>query len=203
MHYDEMTKLIESEFDRIRELRETKGKEYASEEDTLADFREVAREAGVNELQVWLTYVKKHQRAIDTFIREGAVKSEAIEGRIRDVIVYHLLLLGLLKDSSPTTAYPDGTPFGFREEEGILPLKCGAIGAVEQHSSEMATICCELAPDHPGMHYGRTAEHHGYQWAEDGRSVEAVNEAASKAMRAAHVFADPELEGDGRDPGTA
>lgn len=202
MHYDEMTELIESEFARIREIRETKGKEYAGEEDTLADFKEVAREAGVNELQVWLTYVKKHQRAIDTFVREGAVKSEAIEGRIRDVIVYHLLLLGLLKDSGPTTAYPDGTPFGFREEDE-LQLKCGVVGTVWQHSGESVAICCELSPDHSGMHYGRTAEHHGYQWTDDGQSVEAVNEAASKAMRAAHVFAEPELEGDGRDPGTA
>jgi hypothetical protein len=98
MQFDVMTQLIESEFDNIRNVRETKGREYAGEEDTLADFKEVATEAGITPLQCWLTYVKKHQRAVDTFIREGSVKSEAIEDRIRDIVVYHLLLLGLIED---------------------------------------------------------------------------------------------------------
>lgn len=98
MHFEVMTALIEGEFDRIRAIRETKGREYAGEEDTLADFKEVAAETGVTPLQCWNVYVKKHVRAVDSFIREGEVKSEAIEGRIRDVIVYHLLLLGLIED---------------------------------------------------------------------------------------------------------
>lgn len=98
MEFDVMTALIEGEFDKIRAVRETKGREYAGEEDTLADFKEVAAEAGITPLQCWLTYVKKHQRAIDTFIREGSVKSESIESRIMDVVVYHLLLLGLIED---------------------------------------------------------------------------------------------------------
>lgn len=101
MHFDEMTRLIEAEFEKIRDVREKKGREYAGEEDTLADFKEVAREIGISPLQVWATYVKKHQRAIDTFIREGHVKSEAIESRVMDVIVYHLLLLGLIQDEYP------------------------------------------------------------------------------------------------------
>lgn len=98
MQFDTMTQLIEAEFDAVRNLRETKGREYAGEADTLADFKEVAEETGTTPLQVWATYVKKHQRAIDTFIREGSVKSEAIDDRIRDVVVYHLLLLGLIED---------------------------------------------------------------------------------------------------------
>lgn len=98
MTYEEMTELIENEFALIRELRETKGREYAGLEDTLADFKEVAVESGTSPLQVWLTYVKKHERARDTFIREGQVKSESIRSRIRDIAVYHLLLIGLVED---------------------------------------------------------------------------------------------------------
>lgn len=98
MKYEEQTKIDEQIFERVREIRTTKGREYATDEDTLADFKEVAAESGVSPLQCWAVYVKKHQRAIDTFIREGAVKSEAIEDRILDVIVYHLLLLGLVED---------------------------------------------------------------------------------------------------------
>lgn len=105
MKYEEQTAIDEKVFERVRKLRETKGKEYATEEDTLADFKEVAAETGTTPLQVWAVYVKKHQRAVDTFIREGATKSETIQSRIIDIIVYHLLLLGLIKDLSeePTT----------------------------------------------------------------------------------------------------
>jgi hypothetical protein len=93
-----MLELQEGVFDHIRKLRETKGREYAHDADTLADFKEVADETGISPLQCWATYVKKHQRAIDTFIREGGVKSESIESRIHDVLTYHILLLGLIQD---------------------------------------------------------------------------------------------------------
>lgn len=98
MKFERMTEIEDALFARIREIRETKGKEYATVEDTLADFKEVAAEVGISPLQVWSTYVKKHLRAIDTFVREGSVKSESINDRILDVIVYHILLLGLLED---------------------------------------------------------------------------------------------------------
>jgi hypothetical protein len=100
MRFEEQTSIDETVFAKVRQIRETKGKEYATVEDTLADFKEVAEETGVSPLQVWNVYVKKHERAIDTFIREGSWKSESVYGRIIDVIVYHLLLLGLLQDLS-------------------------------------------------------------------------------------------------------
>lgn len=98
MHANRMAEIQDDLFRKIIEIRKTKGREYATDEDTLADFKEVAEEAGINPLQCWATYVKKHERAIDTFVREGAVKSESIQGRILDVIVYHILLLGLIED---------------------------------------------------------------------------------------------------------
>jgi len=103
MTFDEMTALVEAEFDWVRNVRETKGKEYAGENDTLADFKEAAEQLDVSPLVVWSVYVKKHERAIDSFVREGSAKSEAIEDRVRDVIVYHLLLLGLLRDAGEAT----------------------------------------------------------------------------------------------------
>jgi len=98
MHYQRMAEIQDELFERIRKIRETKGREYATDEDTLADFKEVAAECGTTPLQCWATYVKKHERAIDAYIREGSVKSESINDRILDVIVYHILLLGLIED---------------------------------------------------------------------------------------------------------
>lgn len=98
MTFEEQEAIQEEVFRRIREIRETKGREYATDKDTLADFKEVAADVGITPLQCWATYVKKHERAIDSYIREGSVKSEAIEDRILDVVVYHLLLYGLIRD---------------------------------------------------------------------------------------------------------
>jgi hypothetical protein len=98
MNYARMEEISEELFTRYRELRESKGREYAPDEDTLADFKEVAAEVGVTPLQCWAIYVKKHERARDTFVREGAVKSESIQSRIDDIVTYHALLLGLVED---------------------------------------------------------------------------------------------------------
>lgn len=98
MTYEEMTKIEDRVFEKIRQIRETKGREYATEEDTLADFKEIAEQTGTSPLQVWSVYVKKHLRAIDTFVREGETKSEVLPDRVVDVIVYHILLLGLVRD---------------------------------------------------------------------------------------------------------
>lgn len=98
MKFERMQEIEEDLFEKIRDIRRTKGREYATDEDTLADFKEVAEEVGITPLQCWATYVKKHLRAVDSFVREESVKSESIEGRILDVIVYHLLLLGLIED---------------------------------------------------------------------------------------------------------
>lgn len=111
MNYQRMEEIIEKVYGDIKKLRETKGREYAQDEDTLADFKEVAVEAGITPLQCWATYVKKHQRAIDTFVREGGVKSESIESRVIDVIVYHFLLLGLIEDLDPLKMEPYPVPY--------------------------------------------------------------------------------------------
>jgi hypothetical protein len=103
MTYEELQQIEEQVWERMRKIRETKGREYAHDEDTLADFKEVAADAGISPMQCWLTYVQKHQRAIATFVREGSVKSESIYDRVLDVVVYHVLLLGLVQDLEQET----------------------------------------------------------------------------------------------------
>jgi hypothetical protein len=98
VNYQRMNEIMAEAFDGIQRIRQTKGREYANDEDTLADFFEVAKEAGVSPLQVWLTYERKHSRAIGAFCREGRTKSESIRDRVLDEIVYHILLLGLIED---------------------------------------------------------------------------------------------------------
>lgn len=159
MDHNAMENIIDRTFAQVKGLRETKGKEYATEEDTLADFKEVAEEAGITPYQVWATYVKKHERAIDTFIREGGVKSESIESRIVDVVVYHLLLLGLIQDLEEEENFV--TDASSPPSSDPCMAKCTLPRAMSRlHEGE--TIVCELPRGHSTEHYGRTPQGHGF-----------------------------------------
>lgn len=90
--------LLDREFAVIRALNQTKGHDYAGDEDALLNFKSAAERLGLTPEQVWGVYGDKHWSAIMTFCKEGDVKSEPIEGRIRDVILYGFLLLGLIEE---------------------------------------------------------------------------------------------------------
>ena len=94
-----MQDIIEASFDQIRELRATKGKDYSTDADTLANFKEQAAALGLTPEQVWGVFAGKHWAAIMTYCRKGDVASEPIEGRIDDAILYLLLLKGLAAEA--------------------------------------------------------------------------------------------------------
>jgi len=98
---DDFDSLREEFFDRIRETNEAKGHDYAGDDDALSNFKEAAEHlAGIHdpEFEVWYIYFHKHWSAILTFLKEGDVKSEPIDGRIMDAVLYLILLLGLIED---------------------------------------------------------------------------------------------------------
>ena len=77
------------------ETMRTKGHDYreGNDDDLLHNFRTVAEDMGMEMEQVWYIYASKHWKAIKTFIKSGGQsESEPIEGRIKDIIVYSLLL---------------------------------------------------------------------------------------------------------------
>lgn len=72
----------------------TKGSEYTGGSvDRLTNFRGVAAEVDVPMEKVLYTFVNKHWRAIQSYIKNGCkvLSNESIHGRIMDVIVYMLL----------------------------------------------------------------------------------------------------------------
>lgn len=97
-------KRIMDECDRILG---TKGSDYTAggrrAHGKLANFYAVAERAGLSPLKVWAVYFGKHLDAIDTFVRQGALASEPIEGRICDAINYLLILAKLIEYERDTT----------------------------------------------------------------------------------------------------
>lgn len=92
------TEMVESEFGQLLKLLEQKGNDYAGNEDVLANFKRNADRLGLEPQQVLGVYMNKHLDAIFTYIREGEVHSEPIEGRIHDAINYLLLLLAMVRE---------------------------------------------------------------------------------------------------------
>lgn len=89
-------KLMRDTFAAIEGLSRTKGAEYADERDQLSHFKESGAEAGVTPEQAWLIFFNKHDRAVKSFVRNGMVHSEPIEGRIHDAILYLVLLKAMI-----------------------------------------------------------------------------------------------------------
>ena len=95
--------LLARSVDSIRALAETKGSEYAHGDDRLDNFRRAGAELGLPMEIVWRIYAGKHWDAITTYIRDiqnGTLRmrSEPIEGRIDDLIVYLLLLKAMVEE---------------------------------------------------------------------------------------------------------
>lgn len=95
MNREEFLALMDGKYAAIRALNETKGHDYAGDEDALSNFKVMAQTLDVSPEAIWAVYAAKHWSAVMTFCKEGDVKSEPIEGRLLDIILYCFLLLGL------------------------------------------------------------------------------------------------------------
>lgn len=91
----DFVEMMDAHYAKITEIQRVKGNDYAGNDDALANFKKQADDWGLTPEQVWGVFAGKHWSAIKTFIKEGDVQSEPIEGRIHDVILYCFLLLGL------------------------------------------------------------------------------------------------------------
>jgi cyclopropane fatty-acyl-phospholipid synthase-like methyltransferase len=92
--------MLDQQHSEIVAINKTKGHDYAGEEDALSNFKRNADRLGLTPIQVWGVYFHKHLDAIETYVREGGVPSEPIEGRIQDAILYLYLLRGLISEGT-------------------------------------------------------------------------------------------------------
>lgn len=97
------TEIVLPTIEDIQKLMAVKGGEYSGTLDRLANFRRTAEEAGVTKEQALLTFARKHWDAIATYVRDQATgtrrqRSEKMEGRVDDLIVYLLLFKAMLAE---------------------------------------------------------------------------------------------------------
>jgi len=87
----------------------SKGKEYTiGSDDKLANFKNVAKDTGLQPMQVWAVYFLKHIASICNYVKDGREASnEPIEGRIMDARNYLALLRGLIEEQRNEATQPN------------------------------------------------------------------------------------------------
>lgn len=100
---EEFRAKVREHMEGILRLNETKGRDYTrGGDDAFDNFRRHAAELGLAPEQVWAVYANKHWDAVMTFIRniadDGYQPSEAVDGRIDDLILYLFLLREMIHE---------------------------------------------------------------------------------------------------------
>ena len=101
--HEDFNTLLNTTIKSIIDLSKSKGGEYAGDEDRLANFTRNAKALGLKPEQVWAVYAGKHWDAIQQYVQDMATgkereRSEPIEGRADDLIVYLILFKAILEE---------------------------------------------------------------------------------------------------------
>lgn len=100
MTFEEFEILQKQMFADIEKIGAGKGREYASSDDRLANFKRLALELDMSPEKVAYVYFKKHLDSIQTYLKNGKEFSEeGIRGRFLDAINYLTLIYGLIAES--------------------------------------------------------------------------------------------------------
>jgi hypothetical protein len=97
---DFTAKIVEPTFEAVRALNQNKGRDYSGDADALSNFKRHATSLGLTPEQVLYVYLAKHWDAITSYVKNGQVESEPVDGRIDDAITYLLLLKGLVSEQA-------------------------------------------------------------------------------------------------------
>lgn len=98
MLWEEQRYLFEKMVDSERELLLNKGREYAGDTDSLANFKDCDSIGLDPQKKLWV-YLSKHLSSISSFIKNGQeFSNEPIEGRIADARNYLALLYMLIQE---------------------------------------------------------------------------------------------------------
>lgn len=106
-------KSTEQIFKECFEVMESKGVDYASKEDSLANFKRNAIALGLTKYQIMMVYLNKHLDAINNAVKyhpdspRTETVSESLRGRIIDAINYMTILVNMKEEEEQSKI-----PFG-------------------------------------------------------------------------------------------
>jgi len=95
MTFSEIDIIFERIFKDLQNINITKGTEYANSEDRLGNFKRIAATLQLSPEKVCYVYLRKHLDAIEYVLLGKKELSETFESRIKDAIMYLILLNAL------------------------------------------------------------------------------------------------------------
>lgn len=95
--------LMNSVFQDCEAVYNIANQEYASDGDALANFNADAERLGIDRKISWSVLAGKHWRGINSYICGMRGQRENIRGRIKDLIVYLVLLWAMIDDEDESS----------------------------------------------------------------------------------------------------
>lgn len=101
----DIASLMDRIFKELQETREAGQREYAHDEDNaFANFERPAKDLGISREMVLWVFAMKHKDGIASYIKGHKSQREDVRGRIKDLIVYLILLWGMVDDNEHIAA---------------------------------------------------------------------------------------------------
>ena len=105
---EEVSQHFATMFEEIMVTREAGQKEYAHDDNkAFANFEKLSEELGIPREKVLWIYAMKHKDGIVSYLKGHKSQRESVHGRIKDLIVYLMLLDGMITDNESSTAIVD------------------------------------------------------------------------------------------------
>jgi hypothetical protein len=104
----DVAELMEMVFKECQSTRDAGPKEYAhDDQNALANFERTGAEIGVAREKVWYIFAKKHWDGVLAHINGHTSQREDVRGRLKDLIVYEILLWAMIDDDQGVTYTDD------------------------------------------------------------------------------------------------
>ena len=101
MKYSRMKTFMDKTWKEICDTRDAGQKEYAHDEDNVfANFDRTGRDLELHSSKVLMVFLKKHFDGICAWIKGHKSQREDVRGRIKDAIVYLMLLWAMIERES-------------------------------------------------------------------------------------------------------
>ena len=94
----QVKELMDRIFQDLQKVREEGHNEYAHGDNALDNFERNAKEVGASREQILWVYAMKHKDGISSWIKGHRSQREDVRGRIKDLIVYLILLWAMVED---------------------------------------------------------------------------------------------------------
>lgn len=96
---EDVARLMDEVFKECQATRDAGQKEYAhDDENALANFERTGAELAVAREKVWYIFAKKHWDGVLAWINGHRSQREDVRGRLKDLIVYLILLWAMVND---------------------------------------------------------------------------------------------------------